>query len=47
VLEQQYYLARKAKISVTDSNSLPVFEVDMFVGLLLKDLKKEQEAMKT
>lgn len=45
VLEEQFYLSKKAKISISDSNNIAEFEREIFVNMLLKDIKKEQEAL--
>lgn len=44
ILEEQYFLARRANIAYSDSNAMPDFERTMLVGMLARDLKKEQEA---
>lgn len=46
ILEEQFYLASKAGISITDSNNIPDFEREIFVGHLMKDIKDRQEALK-
>jgi hypothetical protein len=44
ILNEQYFLARGANISIQDSNKMPDFERKMFVGMLSKDIKEEQAA---
>lgn len=44
IVEEQYFLARKANIGYNDSNKMPDFERTMTVGMLIRDLKKEEEA---
>lgn len=44
VLEAQYYLANKSNIPISESNELPIFERELFVNLLMNDMKKQQEA---
>jgi hypothetical protein len=44
ILQEQYFLARGANISIQDSNNMPEFERKMIVGMLSKDLKEEAEA---
>lgn len=44
MIQEQYFLARGANISTSDSNIMPDFERKMIVGMLSKDLKEEAEA---
>ena len=46
IVEEQYFLARRANIAFSDSNGIPEFERIMLVGMLTRDLKKEEEAYK-
>ena len=46
ILEEQFYLASKAGISIFDSNSIPDFEREMFIGYLMKSIKERQDAIK-
>lgn len=43
VVEEQYFLARKAKISWVDTNCMPDFERRLVLGFLKRDLKAEAE----
>ena len=43
ILNEQYFLAKGANISIYDSNLMPDFERSMFVGMLTKDIKEEME----
>ena len=43
-MEQQYYLAAKGGISILDSNNMPDFERERFIGLLMKDLQNKKAA---
>jgi len=45
-LKEQYFLARGANITISDSNAMPEFERKMIVGMLSKDMKEESEAYK-
>lgn len=45
ILEEQFYLAYKAKIPISDSNGIPDFEREIFINMLLKDIKKRNEAL--
>lgn len=45
VIEEQYYLAKDANISLNESGNLPDFERQAYISLLLRDRKKEIEAM--
>jgi hypothetical protein len=42
-VEEQYYLSRKAGISITESSYLPDFEREAYVNMLKRDLKEEAE----
>ena len=44
VIEEQFFLARKANISLLESSMMPEFEREAFVNLLIKDLRKEAES---
>lgn len=44
IVEEQYYLAKRAGISILESSLLPDFEREAYINLVLRDLKKEQEA---
>ena len=46
VVREQYHLARKANISLTESSMLPEFEREAYTNMLIKDLKDEAEQMK-
>ena len=46
VIQEQYYLARKANISLLESNLLPLFEKDSLLGFLSEDLKQEAKTPK-
>jgi hypothetical protein len=46
LVESQYYLAKKANISLLDSNNIPDWEREAILGLLMRDLKKETEQYK-
>jgi len=45
-LRTQYQLSRKANINISESEILPDFEREIYINLLLEDLKKEEEAIK-
>jgi hypothetical protein len=47
IIREQYHLARKANISILESNLMPEYEREAYVNLLLKDLKDEVNAMKS
>jgi len=44
ILEEQYYLAKMANISLLDSNLIPDWERTIMVNFLMRDIKKEQES---
>jgi hypothetical protein len=46
IIEEQYFLANKVNISISDSNNMVDFERTVFVNILLTELKKKKEAMK-
>ena len=46
IVQEQYYLARKAGISLMESSMIPDFEREAYVNMLLKDLKDEMELEK-
>jgi len=46
IIEEQYQLARKAGISITESNDMADFERDAYLNLLIRDLKKEAKQLK-
>lgn len=41
ILEEQYWLSRRAHITITESDNMAEFERDFFVRLLQKDIEKE------
>lgn len=43
ILEEQYVLSKHANISFVDSNNMPDFERQALVGMLMRDVKKEEE----
>jgi hypothetical protein len=44
--EDQFYLASKAHISISESNEMADFEREAFMGLVLKDIKQQTELEK-
>jgi len=46
IMEEQYQLARKVNISVSESNMLPIFEMESYVDMLIKELNQEKENLK-
>lgn len=44
ILEEQYYLAKKAGISFSESTAMPDFERKMVLAMLKRDIKKEIES---
>ena len=42
ILEEQYYLASKAHISLSDSSNITDFEREYYVGLLMKEQKTKK-----
>ena len=45
MVEQQFLLARKAHISLTESDNMVDFEREAYMHLLTEDLKRELEIM--
>lgn len=43
ITEDQFYLASRAHISVTESNNMADFEREAFMGLVVKDIKQQSE----
>ncbi len=43
---EQFQLARRANISLTESTDLPCFEFEAYLNMLLKDIKQEADAVK-
>lgn len=44
IIDDQYWLSRRAHISVSESNEMAEFERLFFVSLLLRDIKEERES---
>lgn len=45
IIEQQYVLAKKCNISISDSNIMADFEREIFVNLLMRDIEEERKAL--
>jgi len=45
ILEEQYYLASKSNIPISDSNYMVDFERTVFVNLLMKEMKQKRDNM--
>lgn len=45
LLEQQYVLAKKCNIGIPDTNQMAIFEMEIFVNLLMRDLEEEKKAL--
>ena len=43
ITEDQFYLASRAHISVSESNNLADFEREAFMSLIIKDIKNQTE----
>jgi hypothetical protein len=46
IIEEQYYLAKKVNISVSESTLMADWEREIFCSLLLADIKEENEEIK-
>ena len=40
-MEGQYYLSRKTGINISESNNIPYFEFEIYIGMLENDLAEE------
>ena len=47
ITEEQYYLASRAHISISESNELPDFEREAFINMVIKDIKRQEENEKS
>lgn len=45
IIEEQYLLARKCNISPMESDQMPGFEREIFIGLIMKEIEEESKAM--
>ena len=45
IIEEQYQLSKNINISLQESGDLPDFERIIYVNLLLRDKKKEEESL--
>ena len=43
ILRQQFQLSRRANISISESEMMADFEREVYINLLLEDLKREEE----
>lgn len=43
ITEDQFYLASRGHISLSESNNLADFEREAFMGLVIKDIKNQTE----
>jgi hypothetical protein len=43
VITEQFYLSKRAGISISESNEIPEFEREAYINLLIKDIRKETE----
>lgn len=46
ILEEQFQLARKAGISIIESNNMADFEREVCLNMLIRDLKTEAKQLK-
>lgn len=47
ILEEQYFLAKKAGISFSESTMMPDFERKMILAMLKRDMQKEFDSYNT
>jgi hypothetical protein len=43
ITEDQFYLASRAHIPLSESNDMALFEEEAFIGLVIKDIKNQAE----
>jgi hypothetical protein len=43
ITEDQFYLASRAHIPISESNDMALFEEEAFIGLVIKDIKNQAE----
>jgi len=41
IIKEQYYLAKHANITISDSEYMPDFEREAYINLIVKDLQQE------
>ena len=44
IIEDQYYLAKQANISISETQNMADFEREAYVSLLIKDLEEESKS---
>jgi len=44
IIDDQYWLSRRANISVSETNEMAEFERLFFVSILLRDIKEETQS---
>ena len=45
ILRQQFQLSRKANINISETEMMADFEREVYINLLLEDLKREKEQL--
>lgn len=45
IIEQQYVLAKKVGMPLSDTNRMANFEMEIFVNLLMRDIEEERQSM--
>lgn len=45
LIEQQYVLAKKCNMPISETNAMADFEREIYVNILLKDLEEEKKAL--
>lgn len=46
IIECQYQLVRHANLDIISSNNMPDFERIMIIGMLIRDVREENKAIK-
>jgi hypothetical protein len=47
IVSEQFQLAKRSNISITESTMMSEFEREAYVNLLIKEIRREQESIPT
>lgn len=45
LIEQQYVLAKKCNMTVSETNMMADFEREIYINILMKDMEEEKKAL--
>lgn len=45
IIEQQYVLAKKCNMPISETNMMADFEREIYINILIKDLEEEKKAL--